>query len=159
MGGYITEFVTQSNPNDITKKTGSRIVPENDSEIKKYMKKRCPMNQVTVMLNKEDVEKVGGYRDWYCEEDYYLWIRLALAGKKFGNIPKNLVNVRVGEEMYMRRGGIKYFRSEARLQRYMLRKKIIRFPRYCINVIERLIVQVLMPNRIRGLVFQTFARN
>lgn len=157
-GGHIVEFVSTANPGDISKIAGSRIVPETDEEIKAYMCKRCPMNQVTVMFKKKDVVAVGGYLDWYCEEDYYLWIRLALAGKKFGNIPENLVNVRVGEEMYQRRGGLKYFLSEARLQRFMLKNKLIGLPRYVINVGERLILQVLMPNKLRGFVFQKFAR-
>ena len=80
------------------------------------------MNQVTVMFRKADVAEVGGYIDWFCEEDYYLWIRLALSGKRFANVSDNLLNVRVGEEMYQRRGGWRYFRSEARLQRFMLNR-------------------------------------
>lgn len=111
-----------------------------------------------LMFKKEDVISVGGYIDWYCEEDYYLWIRLALAGYKFGNVSENLVNVRVGKEMYGRRGGVKYFCSEAKLQSFMLKNKMIRFPRYVINVLERLILQVLMPNKLRGFVFQKIAR-
>lgn len=158
VGGYITEFITAVDPTDITQKAGSRIVPETDEDIKQYMKKRCPMNQVTVMFMKDDVAEVGGYIDWYCEEDYYLWIRLALAGKQFGNIPENLVNVRVGEEMYQRRGGWRYFKSEARLQKLMLDKKIISCGRFLINLGERLVLQVLMPNKIRGLLFQIVAR-
>ena len=159
VGGYITEFVSQIQPKDISKKAGNRIVPESDVEIKKYMKKRCPMNQVSVMLNKDDVAEVGGYIDWYCEEDYYLWIRLAFAGKTFANIPETLVNVRVGREMYERRGGWKYFKSECGIQKLMLDYKIIHFPRFFINVLERLIIQVLLPNQFRGLVFQLFARS
>ncbi len=159
MGGYITEFITSADLGDISKRAGSRIVPETDEDIKLYMKKRCPMNQVTVMFKKEDVAEVGGYIDWYCEEDYYLWIRLERAGKHFANIPENLVNVRVGEEMYQRRGGIKYFKSEAGIQRLMLKEKMIGFPQFIVNVGERLIVQVLMPNKLRGWVFQKFARN
>jgi hypothetical protein len=61
--------------------------------------------------------------------------------------------------MYQRRGGWQYFRSEARLQKYMLQNKIIGIPRYLINVIIRFIVQVAMPNNLRGFVFQKFARN
>ena len=158
VGGYITEFITANNPTDTSKTAGNRIVPEKDNDIKQYMQKRCPMNQVTVMFKKADVAAVGGYIDWYCEEDYYLWIRLALAEKKFGNIPENLVNVRVGEEMYQRRGGWKYFKSEAGIQELMLKNKMIGFPRYAINVGERLILQVLMPNKLRGWVFQKLAR-
>lgn len=159
VGGYITEFVSQDDSKDVSHQAGQRIVPERDKDIKEYMQKRCPMNQVTVMFKKKDVAEVGGYIDWYCEEDYYLWIRLALAGKKLANIPVNLVNVRVGEEMYQRRGGWKYFKSEAKLQTLMLKKKMIGLPRWLINVGERLVIQVLMPNRLRGWVFQKFARS
>ena len=153
VGGLIKEF-TES----ILDVKGVRVVPEDDSNIKLYMKKRCPMNQVTVMFKKRDILEVGGYIDWYCEEDYYLWIRLALANKIFYNIQDNLVYVRVGEEMYQRRGGIKYFKSEAKLQKYMLDNKIINIPRYIINVTERLILQVIMPNKLRSWIFKQFAR-
>lgn len=159
VGGYITEFITAEDPADISSTAGIRIVPENDLDIKRFMKKRCPMNQVTVMFRRQDIAEVGGYIDWYCEEDYYLWIRLALAGKKFGNIPDNLVNVRVGSDMYQRRGGWKYFKSEAKLQRLMYKKKMISFLRYSINILERAIIQILMPNRLRGWFFQKYARN
>ncbi|MBR3419163.1 MAG: glycosyltransferase [Oscillospiraceae bacterium] len=158
IGGNITEFLNQPDGRDISRKAGSRIVPETDAAIKSYMKTRCPMNQVTVMFSKHAVRTAGGYIDWYCEEDYYLWIRLALAGFEFANLNTNLVNVRVGEEMYQRRGGIRYFRSEEKLQRFMYGKRMIGFSRYMINVGKRLIVQVLMPNRIRGWVFRKFAR-
>ena len=153
VGGNITEFLDKAD-----NIVGKRIVPTEDREIKEYIKYRCPMNQVTVMFKKADVDKVGGYIDWFCEEDYYLWLRMYQSDMKFANLPDILVNVRVGEEMYSRRGGLKYFKSEAKLQKYMLHNKIIGFGTYCKNVIKRLIVQVLLPNRIRGWVFKKFAR-
>ena len=153
VGGLINEFIHTCN-----NVVGTRWVPEKDTDIKKFLKSRCPMNLVSVMLKKSDVMKVGGYQDWFCEEDYYLWIRLSLAGYKFYNIQENLVNVRVGDKMYQRRGGIKYFKSEARLQKYMLDHKIISWPKYIYNILIRLVIQVAMPNRLRGWVFQTFAR-
>ena len=158
-GGMITEFVSAEDPTDISRKAGIRTVPETDAEIKEYLKKRCPMNHVSVMVKKDEIEAVGGYMEgYYQNEDMYLWIRLAAAGGKFGNLPDNLVNVRVGEEMYQRRGGMKYFRSEAGLQKLMLQKKMISLPRYLVNVSERLVLQVLMPNRVRGWVFRKLAR-
>ena len=153
VGGNITEFV--DTPDNLV---GMRTVCAADSEIKQDMKKRCPMNQVTVMFHKAAVDKVGGYIDWFCEEDYYLWLRLMLAGVKFANIPEVLVNVRVGNEMYQRRGGLKYFKSEATLQKWMLENNVIGLGTYVTNVIKRLVVQVLLPNRIRSWVFQKFAR-
>lgn len=153
VGGSITEFVGE--PENIV---GARVVETDDAAIKADMKKRCPMNQMTVMFRKSDVEKAGGYIDWYCDEDYYLWLRLLLNGAVFANLPDYLVNVRVGKEMYQRRGGKKYFKSEARLQKYMLDNKVIGIGTYAVNVCKRLIVQVLLPNKLRSFVFQKFAR-
>ena len=153
LGGQIDEFIGE--PSNIV---GTRNVPLTDAEIKAYLKSRCPMNLVTVMLKKESVQKVGGYIDWYCEEDYYLWVRMTEQGMKFANLPDNLVNVRVGEEMYQRRGGMKYFKSEARLQEYMYKHGIISLPRYLYNVAGRFAVQVAMPNKVRSFVFQKLFR-
>ena len=115
VGGNITEFVDE--PDNLV---GLRQVCTTDKEIKADMQNRCPMNQMTVMFRKRMVEQVGGYVDWFCDEDYYLWLRLMLGGAVFANIPETLVNVRVGKEMYQRRGGWKYFKSEAKLQKWML---------------------------------------
>lgn len=153
VGGDITEFIGE--PENII---GRRTVPECDDDIKQYMKTRCAMNHVTVMFKNSSLNKAGGYIDWYYNEDYYLWLRMMLAGMKFGNVPDVLVNVRVGEEMYQRRGGKKYFLSEAKLQKYMLDNKVIGLGTYLINVTKRLIVQVLLTNKLRGWVFKKFAR-
>ena len=153
VGGNITEFIGEPE-----KVTGKRTVPQSDVEIKKYIKIRCPMNQMTVMFKKSSVEKAGGYIDWYCDEDYYLWLRMALAGMKFANSSDVLVNVRTSSDMYKRRGGWKYFKSEFKLQKFMLEKKITGINTFAVNVLKRFIVQVLLPNRIRAVVFQRFAR-
>lgn len=153
LGGQIDEFIGV--PSNVV---GTRIVPQTDGEIKAYLKSRCPMNLVTVMLKKEAVQKAGGYIDWYCEEDYYLWVRMVEQGMKFANLPDNLVNVRVGEEMYQRRGGMRYFKSEAKLQRYMFKHGIISLPQYIYNVAGRFAVQVVMPNKVRSFVFQKLFR-
>lgn len=153
-GSLIREFIGEP-----TNVVGVRAVPETDSEIKEYLKDRCPMNLQTVIYRKSKVMEVGGFIDWFCEEDYYLWIRLALARHKFYNFQESLVNVRVGKEMYQRRGGKKYFQSEARLQKYMLDHKVISLPKYLYNVAIRWAVQVAMPNWLRGWIFRTFARS
>lgn len=153
VGGNITEFV--GNPENIVE---ARVVKADDASIKEDMKKRCPMNQVTVMFKKSRVDSVGGYIDWFCEEDTYLWLRLYLDGAKFANLPDYLVNVRIGKEMYQRRGGTKYFLSEAKLQKFMLDNKVIGLDRFIVNVGERLVVQVLLPNKVRSWVFKKFAR-
>lgn len=153
VGGDIAEFI-----GDEKNIVAYRTLPVCDSDIKSEMKTRCPLNQMTVMFKKDVYTQAGGYIDWYCDEDYYLWLRMMQNGAQFANTGTVLVNVRVGEEMYRRRGGTRYFKSEAKLQMYMLKNKIINLPTFFINVSKRLIVQLLLPNRIRGWVFKKFAR-
>lgn len=152
-GGFITEFIDE--PSNVV---SQRDVPLSDGDIKEYMKKRCPFNHMTVMFKKSKVMEVGNYQHWHYNEDYYLWIRMQEAGCKFANTDKVLVNMRVGKEMYQRRGGWKYFKSEKALQKYMKKHKLIGFGTYFMNVAKRFIVQVLLPNRLRGWVFKKFAR-
>lgn len=152
-GGQIEEFVDEE-----SNIVGKRTVPCFNEEIRNYMKSRCPFNHMTVALRRSEVLRAGNYQPWFWNEDYYLWIRMMLAGCKFANLPDTLVHVRVGKNMYARRGGMKYFKSEERIQRFMLKNHLVSLPRYLFNVSARLAVQVLMPNWLRGFVFQKLFR-
>ena len=154
VGGQISEFI--DSPEN---KVGFRQVPLTHEDIRAYLKTRCPFNHMTVMVRLPDIMRVGGYMDWYYNEDYYLWIRMYLADQKFANVPQTLVNVRVGEDMYQRRGGRKYFASELGIQKLMRKHKIIGFGTFHVNVAKRLVVQILLPNKLRGWVFKKFARS
>ena len=153
VGGQIQEFCGLS-----SNVVGKRIVPLTDSDIKTYMKKRCPFNHMTVMFRKQAVEKAGEYKHWPYNEDYYLWIRMALAGLLFANLQDILVDVRVGRNMYKRRGGISYFKSELGIQRLMLKKYQIDFSRFSLNILERFLVQVVLPDYFREIIYMNFAR-
>lgn len=152
-GGMITEFIDDEN-NII----GKRVVPEKDQDIKEYMKKRCPFNHMTVMYKKSSVLKAGNYVDFPWNEDYFLWIKMMENDCIMYNIPEAIVNVRVGKDMYARRGGMKYFRSEKDIQTYMLSAHIIGGVRYVYNVMLRFILQVVMTNKTRTLIYKWFAR-
>lgn len=152
-GGQIKEFI-----GSVENSVGERVVPLTDTEIKRYLTTRCPMNFMTVMYKKDDILTAGGFIDWYCNEDYYLWIRMSGRGFSFANSPDTLVNVRVGKGMYERRGGWKYFKSEAKLQLYMLGNKIISPARFIINVTGRFAIQVAIPNCLRGFIYQKLFR-
>lgn len=153
VGGQIEEFIGK-----IENGVGKREVPATDCELKKYIKKRCPFNHMTVMFRKSDVLEAGNYKEWFCNEDYSLWIRMAKLNKKFANLQEILVKVRVGKDMYQRRGGIRYFLSEREIQSLMLKNNIIGYKRYFINVGERFVFQVITPNWFRGIVFRRFLR-
>ena len=154
VGGDIQEFIST-----LEHRTGKREVPISDSAIKNYMKSRCPFNHMTVMYKKEAVLKAGGYKDLFWNEDYYLWIRMAVNHCVMENTGTVLVYVRVNEDMYMRRGGVQYFKSEKYLQSFMLKQGMINYMEYIMNLTKRFVIQILLPNRIRGWVFRKFARN
>ena len=154
VGGNIAEFI-----DSVDNIVGKRVVPTEHKDIIEYMKKRCPFNQMTVMFKKESVQKAGGYIDWFWNEDYYLWIRMRECGCTFANIGDVLVNVRSGLDMYKRRGGRKYYLSEKKLQKYMLDCGIINRKTYFLNVLKRWIIQIALPNSIRGWVFRKLARS
>lgn len=153
VGGQITEFV--GDPNNII---GQRIVPIENNAIYEYMKNRCAMNHMTVMFRKESVIRVGNYQDWFWNEDYFLWTRMMINKCKFGNIEDVLVNVRSGADQYARRGGKKYYESEKGIQKLLLENGMITNLQYFKNIAIRWILQVAMPNNLRGWVFRTFAR-
>lgn len=149
VGGNITEFI-----GEVTNTVAQRMVPEKNDDICSYMKRRCPFNHMTVMFRKEAVLRAGNYQHWLWNEDYFLWIRMQLAGVMFGNLKENLVNVRVSKDMYIRRGGWKYFCSEATIQSYMLTHRVISFPLYLYNIVLRFGGQVVLPNWLRAKAFK-----
>lgn len=153
IGGDISEFIDFEN-NIVS----YRRVPKSDKEIKEYLKTRCPLNHVTVMFKKSSVIKSGGYIELFWNEDYYLWIRMVEKSCTMANTGTILVNVRVGKDMYQRRGGKKYFESEKYLQKYMLSKRMINKKVYMLNIIKRFIIQIALPNFLRGWIFRMLAR-
>ena len=134
------------------------IYPNDDAALKKFAKKRCPFNHMTVMFKKESVLDVGNYQDWHLNEDYFLWIRMMLAKMKFANIPEILVYSRVGNDRNKRRGGIKYFKSNFKIECFMYRKKIISLPLCLYNIAIRFFVQIMLPSSIRGFLFKLVER-
>jgi len=153
VGGMITEF--ENTPDKIVDK---RIVPLDDREIKSFMKSRCGVNHVTVILKKADILKAGNYSSRFRQEDYYLWARMMKAGCKFRNIPDVVVNVRSGSDQFARRGGFKYFKQHMEVFKYMYREGLISFPRLFYNFIVRGTVQLFFPNRLRTSVYQHMLR-
>lgn len=153
VGGQILEV-----SHDTKKPIGKREVPLSNEDIKEYLKKRCPFNQVTVMFKKTDVLKAGSYIDFYHNEDYYLWVRMYIEGFEFCNLEDVLVDVRVDETFYNRRGGFKYFLSEFKIQRIMYKNGIISFFRFLFNSSIRFVLQVVLTDYLRGLLFKKLAR-
>lgn len=154
LGGQITEFI--DSPEHII---GKRIVPLNNEDIYSYMRKRCAMNHPSVMLRKKAVINAGNYQDWFLNEDYYLWIRMMSNKCEFANLDQVLVNLRVSNGLYERRGGWSYFKSEAGIQVLLHKYHFITWLREIYNISLRFIMQILLPNKVRRFVYQTILRD
>lgn len=129
-------------------------LPTTDAEIKKCLKKRCPLNHMSVLMKKSTLMKCGNYKDWYLAEDYYLWIRMCLSGAVFYSIPEKLVKIRFDKCSLLRRHGIKYFKSIASLFKLMHKNKIINLFSYYKNIIVRFVYHVLIPVQIKYLFYK-----
>ena len=134
-----------------------RVLPESHEEILSFAKKRNPFNHPCVMYKKSAVEAAGGYQDFYLLEDYYLWIRMLLNGAKGYNIQEPLLWMRAGSEMYKRRAGWKYAKSQMLLFKYMKEAEFIGSKQYIESAIFRGISSA-MPNCIRRFLFKTILR-
>lgn len=112
LGSWICEF---DDVPEICKKM--RKVPAAHRDIVKFAKYRNPLNHMTVLFRKSAVVEAGGYLPMNGFEDYYLWMRMLKAGKRFANIPHVLVKARTGRGMIARRQGWKYAKDEFSLEK------------------------------------------
>ena len=155
IGGQIAEF--RDDPASVS---AVRVVPLKHAAIVKYSKTRNPFNNMTVMMKRELALAAGNYRlfEWF--EDYDLWTRMIEAGAVCANHPDVLVNVRVGNiggGMYARRRGLRYIKSELRMQRQLKSMGIIGHAGYIRNLAVRIPAR-LLPARGVAAVYRIFAR-
>lgn len=61
-----------------------------------------PLAHPSVMIRQRDLQEVGGYLEHGWPEDYDLWLRLYLAGKKFAKLPQVLLDWREHPERLTR---------------------------------------------------------
>jgi len=149
ISGFVEEFSIDTNH-----VTSCRIVPENQVEIIKFAKKRNPFNHPCVMYRKRDVEAVGGYPEHVVLlEDYYLWIRMLQKDFIGYNIQYPLLWMRAGIDMYKRRGGWKYLKSQRKFFKYMKEHGFISYSQYQLQTVIRMFVSVV-PTPIRIFLFK-----
>ena len=152
-GGDLVEFDDSTN-----KIISKRTAPKTSLEIEKYIKKRNPMNHVSVIFKKDSVVEVGGYLDCLYFEDYYLWARMLKSGKKMINIDEILVKVRSGLDMSNRRGNLKYIKHIINFENKLLKLKIINIFYYIYNTFCRVLIAIA-PNKLRYSIYQKKLRN
>ncbi|MDO4276683.1 MAG: glycosyltransferase [Eubacteriales bacterium] len=152
VGGSLQEF--RENPGDTPK---LRVLPEMPEEIAKFSKKRNPFNHPCVMYKKEAVLKSGNYIDFPGFEDYCLWVRMLKRGYKGYNLPEIVLDMRVGNGMYARRGGVNYMKAIINFQKFLRDEKMISTGTFLCNCTVRSLVG-LVPSGLREKIYKVFLR-
>lgn len=150
--GIVEEFTTDPEVVD-----ARRVLPETNAKIMEFAKKRNPFNHPCVMYKKSAVEAVGSYKDFYLLEDYYLWLRMLMAGYQGYNIQEPILHMRAGSDMYMRRAGWKYAKTQAKLFKFMKDSEFIGNGQYIKSCVIRS-GSALAPNWLRKFMFEKVLR-
>lgn len=153
VGGQILEF---SGAKDNI--TGERTVPLTPEGIRRRAAFRNPVNHVTVVFRRSHVLRAGSYQNLPGFEDYDLWVRLITAGCQIYNIDRVCCYVRVGAEMYQRRGGRDYFRNTLNFEKKMLSMGMQSSFQFYGNVCIRFVGAVIVPGCARGILYNSFLR-
>lgn len=147
-GTWLEEF-----EDDIHLSTSIKKVPVEHNDIKKYAKKRNPINHPTVVYKKDKVLSLGGYDGF--PEDLYLWIKLLMHGCKFHNIGMVLYSQYFSLEAVKRRGT--YLKYDIKAQNDFYKIGFINKMEYLRNVAIRVGVRI-MPDSIRAYIYKNIIR-
>lgn len=153
VGAYTQEFF-----DEIENLAKIKSVPEKHDDIVKFMTRRTPFCHQTIIFKRAMLLEAGGYKSWYYAEDWYLYIRMYLAGAKFYNLPEVLVYARINQATFARRGGLKYYRSIKGLLKLMRKHKLMSFGAYTKAKVVRFIGHVLVPRKLRGKLYLKYLR-
>lgn len=152
ISSYIDEF--EEDWKSPTKKKELPLLHEDLVEMSKF---RNPLNHMAVMFRKSDILEIGSYRHIPYVEDYELWVRAIINGKRLANIDQVLVHARVGNGMVRRRGNKEYINSWKVLNNYMLANKMIGRLTMCRNMMA-VRAFVYMPIGLREFVYKNVLR-
>lgn len=134
-----------------------RSVPTCHHDIRGFISRRNPFNHMTVAFRHSKVMDAGGYPDIFLKEDYGLWAILVSSGAKVANLNEVLVNATAGSEMYKRRGGLNYVKSEIQIQFFLVARGLQSpFGAIVIGLLRSFVF--LMPAVLRGFVYEKFLR-
>jgi len=86
-------------------------------------------------------------------EDTLLWVNMIQSGAVCKNIDDALVYVRIGKNMYERRGGFAYFKKYKQGRKRIKETGYITAWDYYYTLLVQLVVSMI-PNKLRGWIFK-----
>ena len=134
-----------------------RVFPAEHEDIVRFSRRKTPFCHPAVMMKKDAVIKAGNYRDIYLLEDYDLFVRILAAGYKGCTVKKVLLHMRVNENFYRRRGGVRYVLTLIRFNYKMLRDGWTSFADFAVRSCGNILVG-LAPGSFRMWFYRRFLR-
>lgn len=150
-GSYITEF------NGLNNERRVRTVPTDHFNILKMLKRRNPMNHVSVMMKREKLIQISGYVEISLLEDYYLWIRMFEKGYIFSNISESLVLVRTESNFARKRSDMRRIRGWWTLQKRMIKNNMIGLRTALVNMVY-ITIFTITPSFLKNYIYSNFLR-
>lgn len=148
VGGQIQEFAGK-----LSNVVGYRKVPTSETQIQQFLKWRNPFNHPSVMINKNVLQKVGGYVSYGNLEDYYLWSRIIVQQYHVMNIDQVVLKMRVDKGMYQRRGKLSNLKYFYRLRNFLYTHRLLTWKEKMLGD-WIMTLNIVMPGWIRKAVYQ-----
>lgn len=152
VGSNVSEF-----SDDPCSPNAMRVMPKSHEEILTFAKKRAPFVHPTFTVRKQALEEVGGYRSVPYAEDFDLFIRLLKAGYRGCNVQADLLNVRVDDGAYKRRGGISYMSDMISFNWLQLKEGWFGISDFLVRTAANVGV-ALVPNGVRDAIYKRLLR-
>lgn len=153
LGTDMAEF--EENPEEENKRICS--FPEDHDSIVRFAKQRNPICHMTVCIRRSALMACGSYQPLPLTEDYYLWLRMMIAGYRFANLHRVSVLVRTGNGMYSRRSATVQVKSWKSIQELMLKHHMVsRFAAFRNMWMVRVFVRI--PPRVKKWIYAVFWR-
>tara|TARA_B100000029_G_C17567426_1_gene955519 strand:- start:745 stop:1581 length:837 start_codon:yes stop_codon:yes gene_type:complete len=132
-------------------------VSKNDSQIKKIINFKNPINHSSVIFRKSTIMKCGNYENVNFFEDYYLWFKVYRSNGVFCNLENILVMMKVDDDFFRRRSGFKYYKMYFNFLKKLKINGYIGSSLFLINCILRFFI-VLLPIKFMKKFYKTFLR-
>lgn len=153
VGSDVVEFVESPD-----KPIASTDLPKGMDAISIYSKRRNPFRHPPMTFRKSRVMEAGNYSsDFLYFEDWDLFNRMLACGCKADNLGEPLVAMRVSEDFYARRGGIRYLKYAKAFKKAQVDRGYFTKRDYFCSYYPHAVV-CLMPNSLRSFVYRVVLR-
>lgn len=143
-----------NSPADVTR---VKTVPEEHGAIIRVLRWRNAVSHPSIVVRRDALERIGGYRQIGYVEDHDLFLRLADSGIRFYAIQRPLLKVRVSEGQRMRRGGWVCAIGDIRFRWSLYQRGTISFPHLCVSCCACVAFR-LAPPGLKGVLYINFLR-